>query len=268
VHRTKIVSPAEQKKKIKTTNNGTEQALRRAHDIVAGRAAAYVPSRPSRPSSPSRPSEPSDRPRSLQAAQAKIDALEQRLRDADEMARLGTRMFMVVHEFNNILTPIINYAQQAMSKPKFVPKALAHAVNGGERAKVICERLLDMTHGDGTRTDENVLELVQGALTGMGRDVGKDSIELTLDIPADLRARTGRAELQQVLVNLLMNARQALLGRGGGVRRIEIAARREPSAVTLSVSDSGPGVPTAFSICTSRPNPPTTPTTVAAGAWA
>ncbi|MCL2701319.1 MAG: HAMP domain-containing histidine kinase [Phycisphaerae bacterium] len=177
------------------------------------------------------------------AALAEAETLRQQLRHVHRLASLGTVAAMVAHEFNNILTPIINYAHMAQKTPKYADKALARAVDGGLRAKEICQRMLGLTRENQEKTDENVLALVRDTLTAMARDPGKDGIELTLDIPADLHARTRRGELQQVLLNLLLNARHALQSRHGGEKHIRIAARREETTLVLSVSDSGPGVP-------------------------
>ena len=178
----------------------------------------------------------------LQAAHAEVRALRLQLEHAQRLATLGMMAAMVAHEFNNILTPVINYAQMALKSPKHVEKALAFAKDGGLRATAICNGLLGFAT-DTPPSDENVLDLVNGTLTAMARDFGKDSIELTLDIPAELTLRTRRSEVQQVVANLLLNARDALISRSGGERWIRVVARREAAAVTLSVADSGPGVP-------------------------
>jgi two-component system C4-dicarboxylate transport sensor histidine kinase DctB len=68
---------------------------------------------------------------------------------------------------------------------------------------------------------------------------------LTVDLgPAPLTVRGGAVRLQQVLVNIVSNAADAVEGREN--RRIELAARRKSGRVTITVRDHGPGVPPAI----------------------
>ena len=73
-------------------------------------------------------------------AHAEVEALREQLHRAQRLAAVGTMTAMVAHEFNNILTPIINYAQMARTNPKLTDKAIAKAADGGQRASSICQR--------------------------------------------------------------------------------------------------------------------------------
>ena len=174
---------------------------------------------------------------------AENKALRQQLRRAQSLATIGTITAMIVHEFNNILTPIMNYARLAGDgDAEMTAKALAKAIGGGQQGVDICEALLGLLRDDSSEpTDERVAELVTQSLLATGRSLTKDGIELDLDIPEDLTVRVRPAEFKQVLVNLLLNARAALLekGRGGAVA---IDARREGDQVALRVADTGTGV--------------------------
>ena len=149
---------------------------------------------------------------------------------------------MVVHEFNNILTPIVNYAQLARKKPEMTAKALDCAMSGGKRATDICQAILGMSQ---RATDEihsvRLREVVDETLTGMARDMERDGINLTINIPDDLILDVRQIELQQVVLNLLLNARQAVLARPTP-RRIEIYTRNEPKGVLLEFRDNGIGI--------------------------
>lgn len=179
----------------------------------------------------------------LDTLMAEVQALREQLRRSQRLAAVGTMTAMVAHEFNNILTPIINYAQLAKTNPRLVDKAIARAADGSQRASTICKSLLRMTHDSVESTDENLAELLQDTLSAMARDLTKDGIELVLNVPADLQVSTRRVELQQVLLNLIINARSAMLDQRTRTNRIEIAAAREGSQVVIRLSDSGPGIP-------------------------
>ena len=179
----------------------------------------------------------------LRRLTAEVAALRRQLRQAQRLATVGTMTAMVSHELNNILTPIINYAQMARKNPALVDKAIARAAEGGERATSICKAILGLARED---TDEparlKLAELVQDTIDAMARDPRRDCIDLRVRIPSELALSTRRAELQQVVLNLLMNARAAVLGKDGP-RRIDVSARRRNGAVELSVADNGVGIP-------------------------
>ena len=171
-----------------------------------------------------------------------VEALRRQLRHAQRLAAVGTMTAMVAHEFNNILTPIVNYARLARSNPGLLDKAIDRAASGGQRAAEICKAILGMT-GDAPSepVEVPVGEVVRESILAMARDPKKDGIELVIDVPAELRVTARPVELQQVLVNLLMNARQAI-AQGNSYKRVEIHARRAKAHVEIRVSDTGMGI--------------------------
>jgi len=174
---------------------------------------------------------------------AENQALRRQLRRAQSLATVGTITGMIVHEFNNILTPIINYAQLAAGgDEEMVRKAITKASEGGQRAVDICTALLGLLREDAAEpVQAPVAELVEQSLLATGRNLAKDGIDLHLDVPPDLTVTTRPSEIKQVLVNLLLNARSAILSKG---RRglISISAARQGRRVLLSVSDTGTGM--------------------------
>ena len=177
----------------------------------------------------------------LRQAMAEVQALREQLRRAQRLATMGTMTAMVAHEFNNILTPIINYAQMAQSNPKLADKAIAKAADGGQRASLICKALLGMTHDSPTCEAVNVAGLVRDTLAAMARDLAKDCIDLEMAVPEDLSVDARKVELQQVMLNLIMNARSAVIARTGS-RCIRIEAARHADAVEIHVGDNGCGI--------------------------
>lgn len=179
----------------------------------------------------------------LQRLRDENSALHSQLRHCQRMASLGTMAAMVAHEFNNILTPVLNYAQLAQQNPALIDKALTKAVDGSQRAAEICQAILGFSRDDPPAGAEiNVSSLVGETLQAMGRDPRKDGIDLVYRGPADLNIKTRKVELQQVLLNLVLNARSAVLAREGP-RRIEISAERCSDGLVLRVTDTGVGIP-------------------------
>jgi signal transduction histidine kinase len=170
-------------------------------------------------------------------------ALRRQLRHAQSLATVGTVTGMIVHEFNNILTPIINYAHLAASgDEEMVRKAITRASEGGQRAVDICKALLGLLHEDAVEpVVMSVAELVQQSLLATGRNLAKDGITLTVRVPDDLSVNARPSELKQVLVNLLLNARAAVRTKGMG-GSVAITASRAAGGVRVSIEDSGVGI--------------------------
>jgi signal transduction histidine kinase len=170
-----------------------------------------------------------------------LESLRGQLHHCERLLTVGTMTAMVVHEFNNILTPIVNYAQMAQRNPDVTEKALTRAVEGGKRAANICHAILGMTrHGTGPETF-HLREMLQETLVAMARDPKRDAIDLILNVPKNLTLTLHRVELQQVLLNLILNARDSVLERTTP-RRIEIAAMQYPGGTKIRVSDNGLGI--------------------------
>ncbi len=174
---------------------------------------------------------------------AENQALRQQLVHSQRLATLGTMSAMVAHEFNNILTPIISYAQMAQRNPAMTSKALDRASDGGLRATDICRAILGLARDEPSESIRVELgQLITETLLAIGRDPKRDSIEVVLRTPADLSIVTRKVELQQVLMNLLLNARSAVMEKSGP-RRIEISTTATDSEVVIRVSDNGGGIP-------------------------
>lgn len=178
----------------------------------------------------------------LARLQYEVEALREQLRQAQRLATIGRMAAMVAHEFNNILTPIINYAELARKDPSLVEKAIHHAAKGGQRATAICDVILGMTR-DQDAGDEavNLLDLVNEVFLILVRDPQKDRIKMTVAIDEDLVVPASHAALQQVLVNLIMNAHAALQKRDAP-RLIHISACRNGKQVAIAVRDNGEGI--------------------------
>ena len=175
--------------------------------------------------------------------EAEVQALHLQLRHAQRLATIGTMAAMVAHEFNNILTPIINYAHLARENPDLAEKALTHAAMGGKRASDICNAILGMTRGESTDpVDTPAEDIIRVALAAIARDPRKDAIDIAVDVEPGCIITASRIELEQVLLNLILNARTALLDTLPP-HRIEITARREGDSVAIRIADNGMGIP-------------------------
>lgn len=174
--------------------------------------------------------------------EAQFQQVREGLTHSHRLATLGTIASIIAHEYNNILTPIMSYAQIALadtSDTEMMKKALEKVLTGSERAAKISSSLLGFAREADEQHVARLPETIQDAIACMARDPAKDGIKLTVDVPDVLIAMTP-LNLQQVLLNLVLNARKAMR-RGGG--QLKLIGREQGSLVLLDVADTGPGVP-------------------------
>jgi signal transduction histidine kinase len=164
------------------------------------------------------------------------------LTHSHRLATLGMIASIIAHEYNNILTPIMSYAQLALARPDdaaLMKKAVEKALAGSERAAKISSSLLGFAREADEKHAARLKPVVDEAIACLARDPRKDGIQLTVDVP-EVQVAMSPLNLQQVLLNLFLNARQAMR-KGGG--KLDVTARIEGSLVHIDVKDTGPGIP-------------------------
>lgn len=184
----------------------------------------------------------------LETIEARLEQLQAGLARSHRLVTLGTIAATVAHEFNNLLTPTISYCQISLSDDltdrDLARKALERAHDGAARAAQIANAILGFARQDDDPADRTarVADVVAESLNCLAREPAKDGIELSVDVGEDLVVAMGPVALQQVLVNLILNARKVLKRKGG---RLAITARPTPRGgqVQISVADNGPGIP-------------------------
>lgn len=158
------------------------------------------------------------------------------------LALLGTVSAMIVHELNNLATPVLARAEDALSQddPQIWRRALERSSVNLQKAVLLSRHLLGLASDqDSGRAPCLVGELISEALEVLTRPLEKDRITLSLEIQPDLRIRTNRLLAVQLFLNLLLNARQSMEAEGGLLR---IAAAREGPLAVIDVVDSGCGL--------------------------
>lgn len=179
----------------------------------------------------------------LEVQQSQNQALRSQMAALQHLANVGTVSHMIAHEINNLLTPLKSYATLALSSrddQALAEKALQKAVTNCERASKVMESMLALADG---RTQEKrtarLRDLVEEIFTCLCRDFSKDGIVVDVQIPDDLAIWGVPVQIQQVLMNLILNARDAMLPRGGV---LTVKAGQTGDAVEIEVTDTGHGI--------------------------
>lgn len=176
-----------------------------------------------------------------------FEILRAQVRQAQQLASLGTAAAMLAHEVNNLLTPIRGYVEYAQNSGdvELMKKALTVTAKNVRILTDMSARVLEISAAKPRKPEVvNVRRVVDDALASLCRDLSKDSIELTLDVDDTLTAFGDGLQLQQVLFNLLNNAREAMAAQHGG--RLNVAARASDKQVVITVSNTGPPIPAEF----------------------
>jgi len=175
--------------------------------------------------------------------QRQNNALKSQISRLQALANIGTATCMITHEINNLLTPLSNYAALALNSSDdklLVEKALQEVVRNCERASKIMESMLAVASGETQeKKDARLITLVEEIFTCLCRDFAKDGITVNIRIPEDLTVWAVPVQIQQVLMNLILNARDAMLPRGG---ILTIKARDTADAVQIELADTGCGI--------------------------
>jgi len=176
--------------------------------------------------------------------QQQIDALREQLVQAQKLTALGELVSTTTHEFNNILMTIINYAKLGM-RHRDNPtreKAFEKILTASNRAARITNSVLGMARNRGTdREPTDVAKLVDDSLLLLEREMNKYRIRVEKQLGTVPEAVVNGNQIQQVLLNLLINARQAM--PNGGRLLIKLGYNAEENMVELVVRDYGSGIP-------------------------
>src|SRR4051812_2392444 len=152
---------------------------------------------------------------------SEVDQLRQQLLQAQRLSSVGALASSVAHEFNNILTTIINYAKLAL-RPKAIDadrvQALEKVLKSGQRAAQIISSMLGFARNNSLlRQDTDIVALVEDLLLLVDKDLSKHQIQLEKRFQGRPHAPVIPAQIEQVVLNLLLNGRQAM-PRGGKMK--------------------------------------------------
>lgn len=189
--------------------------------------------------------------------------LEQQLVQAEKLSAIGQLVAGVAHELNNPLTSISGYAQLLLRDPSItevIHQDIKHIYTQADRAgRIVHNLLIFAREHKPERTLVNLNEVLQSTLSLRAYQLRVDNIKVVTDYAADLPTTIADPyQLQQVFLNLINNAHQAILQHETSglltLRTSTATARREPgdggtsslaasNVVRVEIQDTGVGIP-------------------------
>jgi PAS domain S-box-containing protein len=187
----------------------------------------------------------------LKAAEDRVSHLQAELAHAGRLNTMGEMASGLAHELNQPLAAIATYASGA--RFRFAASAadgselgdvLNRIIEQAERASAVIGRMRAfIARTPPRRAPESFDKIVAEALRLVENEIVAVGVRVDVELPAGLPAPwVDPIQIVQVLVNLLQNAVEAMLGNPSGTRRITIRAKRISQAVEVRVIDTGSGV--------------------------
>ncbi len=173
-----------------------------------------------------------------------VEILKRRLADAQRMSALGELVSTTTHEFNNVLMTIINYAKLGMRHKDVATreKSFEKILTAANRAAKITSSVLGMARNRGAGQEAtDLVQLVEDTLVLLEREMNKYRITVDKQFQPIPEAYVNGNQIQQVLLNMLINARQAM--PSGGRLAIKLLHDRDEDMIDLVIRDYGCGIP-------------------------
>jgi signal transduction histidine kinase len=180
----------------------------------------------------------------IQNPQQEIELLKRQLLQAQRMAALGELVGTTTHEFNNVLMTILNYAKLGLrhKDESTRDKALEKILAAAQRAEKITNSVLGLARN---RKEEfaptHLDQLINESLILLERELQKYRVQVRCEFAEIPPVRAIGNQIQQVLLNMMTNARQAM--PNGGELLLRLAHDHASNTVELTIRDTGSGIP-------------------------
>ena len=181
-----------------------------------------------------------------QELQQQIAVLQQQLMETQKLSSVGALASSITHEFNNILMTVINYAKMGLrhQDPKTRERSFEKILAAGQRAAKITTGMLSYARRQADRREAVELKaIVEDVLVLVEKDLQVHRIGWNFNCQGDPWVLVNANQIQQVILNLIINARQAM--GDGGQLLLSIGADADAQMGEIRVADSGPGIPPA-----------------------
>jgi len=182
----------------------------------------------------------------LREVRSRFEGTREQLIQAEKMTGLGQLVAGVAHEINNPLASILGYSQLLMKQPfpQAVQKKLLTISSEAERMAKIVRNLLSFARRHAPeKQHQNLNSIIEETLSLKAYHLRSRQIMILKQLDPNLPpTMLDLHQIQQVLINLLNNAEQAMVEAHRGTT-IRLATRAVEGRIEMRVSDDGPGVP-------------------------
>jgi signal transduction histidine kinase len=173
------------------------------------------------------------------------EQLREQLLRAQRLSSVGTLASSVAHEFNNILTTLINYAKLGMraeASDSSKQQAFEKILKGSQRAATIIASMLGFARNNSTqRAMADLVALIEEVLVLTDKDLSMHQIKTVKRYHSRPKAPVVRGQIEQILLNLIINARQAM--HTGGRLTIDVRENPKTQMAEIAICDTGVGIP-------------------------
>jgi len=168
--------------------------------------------------------------------------LQTQLIQSEKMAEIGMLTSGIAHEYNNLLQITSGHAEFAKrtQKPEDMKDALDIVIHTSYRASRIIKKLLAFSKQEPIeRKTCNIAELVESVLSIIEEQLKKHNIKVVRGYKKTPNIEVYKGEMQQVFLNMVTNARDAMLPKGG---KLNIGIKKVKDNVEISFTDTGIGI--------------------------
>ena len=191
----------------------------------------------------------------VEQATGELRTQEAKLRQVQKMEAVGQLTGGIAHDFNNMLSVVVGgleLAQRQLDRdPVAAARHLSHAREGADRAAALTRRLLAFSREESLKPEAiNPAALIAGMSDLIDRTLGDAISVVTRDLDSGWRVRADRVQLENAILNLAVNARDAMDGRGTltittagrTLAEHEVAHCARGDYATIAVRDTGHGM--------------------------
>lgn len=180
----------------------------------------------------------------IEELEQRLKLLESELMRAQRLSSVGALASSITHEFNNILTTVINYARMGLRHTDDATrtKSFDRILGAAQRAAKITTGMLAYARQTSDRIEPADLKrLLDDVLVLVQKDLQSHRISVDLQAPVSVWALVSPSQIQQLLMNLIVNARQAM--QESGKLRLVVRDNPQEGWAEILISDNGCGIP-------------------------
>lgn len=185
---------------------------------------------------------PDDCQQRTEADAEMLSVSKAQLEQLERLASVGSVASSVAHEFNNILTTILNHAKRGTrtQQPEQIVQSFDRILTSARRAARITTGMLALSRNRTSRMEAvDVTLIVEDVLAVVEKDLSVHRVQLERDFRDKPRVNAVSWQIEQVLLNLIINARQSMPNGG----RLIVGIETDPSDIVgISVKDFGTGI--------------------------